>query len=253
MNGLRLTVKAVCLVCISYSAQASAADAGNVSLQSSGVTLGATRVIYSLNGNGVSLSVTNPQDIPVLVKSSVLDETRKKEAPFIITPPLFRLDGGQQNALNITRTGGDYPADRESINWICVQGIPPEPDSVWGGDEKQGSDKKKVSMSVQLIIGSCIRMFVRPESLSGNPVSVADKVSWKVTGKSLTAANPTPFYMSVSSLTFNGAKLKMARSYIPPFAEEKISLPSGAAAKGTLKWEVIGDYGEKMEKTVQIN
>ncbi|EKM3981588.1 fimbria/pilus periplasmic chaperone [Salmonella enterica] len=253
MNGLRLTVRAVCLACISYSALASAADAGNVGVRSSGVTLGAARVIYPLNGNGVSLSVTNPQDIPVLVKSSVLDETMKKEAPFIITPPLFRLDGGQRNSLNITRTGGDYPADRESINWICVQGIPPEPDSVWGGDEKQGSDKKKVSTSVQLIIGSCIRMFVRPESLSGNPVSVADKVSWKVTGKTLTAVNPTPFYMSVSSLTFNGAKLKMARSYIPPFAEEKIALPSGAAAKGTLKWEVIGDYGEKREKTVQIN
>lgn len=253
MNGLRLTVRAVCLTCISYSALTSAADAGNAGVQSSGVTLGATRVIYPLNGNGVSLSVTNPQDIPVLVKSSVLDETMKKEAPFIITPPLFRLDGGQRNSLNITRTGGDYPADRESLNLICVQGIPPEPDSVWGGDEKQGSDKKKVSTSVQLIIGSCIRMFVRPESLSGNPVSVADKVSWKVTGKTLTAVNPTPFYMSVSSLTFNGAKLKKARSYIPPFAEEKIALPSGAAAKGTLKWEVIGDYGEKREKTVQIN
>ncbi|EEE7362580.1 fimbria/pilus periplasmic chaperone [Salmonella enterica subsp. enterica serovar Berta] len=253
MNGLRLTVKAVCLACISYSALASAADAGNAGVRSSGVALGATRVIYPLNGNGVSLSVTNPQDIPVLVKSSVLDETMKKEAPFIITPPLFRLDGGQRNSLNITRTGGDYPADRESLNLICVQGIPPEPDSVWGGDEKQGSDKKKVSTSVQLIIGSCIRMFVRPESLTGNPVGVADKVSWKVTGKTLTAANPTPFYMNVSSLTFNGAKLKMARSYIPPFAEEKIALLSGAAAKGLLKWEVIGDYGEKREKTVQIN
>ncbi|EJO3886599.1 fimbria/pilus periplasmic chaperone [Salmonella enterica] len=253
MGKLRSAVKIACLACLSCPALASAADAGNVSSQSSGVTLGATRVIYPLNGKGVSLSVTNPQNFPVLVKSSVLDEGQKKEAPFIITPPLFRLDGGQQNALNITRTGGDYPADRESINWICVQGIPPEPDSAWAGDEKQGADKKKVSMSVQMIISSCIKMFVRPESLSGNPVSVADKVSWKVTGKTLTAANPTPFYMNVSSLTFNGAKLNMARSYIPPFAEEKIALPSGAAAKGALKWEVIGDYGEKKEKTVQIN
>ncbi|EAB8479932.1 molecular chaperone [Salmonella enterica subsp. enterica] len=250
MNGLSLTVRVACLACLSCPALATAA--GNVSPQSSGVTLGATRVIYPLNGKGVSLSVTNPRDFPVLVKSSVLDEGQKKEAPFIVTPPLFRLDGGQQNALNITRTGGDYPADRESINWVCVQGIPPEPDSAWAGDEKQGSDKK-VSMSVQVIISSCIKLFVRPESVSGNPVRVADKVSWKVSGKILTAANSTPFYMNVSSLTFNGAKLNIARSYIPPFAEEKIPLPAGAATKGTLKWEVIGDYGEKKEKTVQIN
>lgn len=245
-------MRVCCLACISYSALATAADAGNVSPQSSGVTLGATRVIYPLSGKGVSLSVTNPQDFPVLVKSSVLDEGQKKEAPFIITPPLFRLDGGQLNALNITRTGGDYPADRESVNWVCVQGIPPEPDSAWAGDEKQGSDKK-VSMSVQVIISSCIKLFVRPESINGNPVNMADRVSWKISGKTITAANPTPFYMNVSSLTFNGAQLNMARSYIPPFAEEKIPLPSGAAGRGTLKWVVIGDYGEKKEKTVQVN
>ncbi|EEP9145128.1 molecular chaperone [Salmonella enterica] len=250
MGYSRFMMKGICLVCVSHSALATG---GDVSSQSSGVTLGATRVIYPLNGKSASLSVTNPQDFPVLVKSVVLDEGQKKEAPFIITPPLFRLDAGQQNSLNITRTGGDYPADRESVNWICVQGIPPEPDSAWAGDNKTGSDKKKVSMSVQIIIDSCIKMFVRPESVSGNPVNVADKVSWKISGKTLTAANPTPFYMNVSSLTFNGAKLNMTRGYIPPFAEEKVSLPSGAAVKGTLKWEVIGDYGEKREKTVQIN
>ncbi|EMX9647887.1 molecular chaperone [Salmonella enterica] len=251
MNELRTTVKAVCLACVSFSALATAAD--NATPQSGGVELDATRVIYPLNSKGVSLGVRSKHNFPVLVKSSVVGEGQKKEAPFIITPPLFRLDGGERNALSITRTGGNYPTDRESLNWICVQGIPPEPDSAWAGDEKQGSDKKKVSTSVQMIISSCIKLFVRPESLSGNPAGVADKVSWKVTGKTLTAANPTPFYMNVSSLVFNGTKLNMARTYIPPFAEEKISLPSGAAAKGTLKWEVIGDYGEKKEKTVQIN
>ncbi|EBH0783487.1 molecular chaperone [Salmonella enterica] len=251
VDNLRLMIKVACLACVSFSALATAAD--NATPQSGGVELDATRVIYPLNGKGVSLGVRSKHNFPVLVKSSVVDEGQKKEAPFIITPPLFRLDGGQRNALSITRTGGNYPADRESLNWICVQGIPPEPDSAWAGDEKNGSGKKQVSMNIQMIISSCIKLLVRPENLSGNPVDVADKVSWKVTGKTLTAANPTPFYMNVSSLTFNGAKLNMARTYIPPFAEEKIALPSGAAAKGTLKWEVIGDYGEKMEKTVQIN
>lgn len=251
VDKLRLITKIVWLTLISHSVLATE---GNVSSLSPGVTLGATRVIYPLNGKGVSLSVTNPHDFPVLVMSSVQDEAQKKEASFVITPPLFRLDGGQRNALNITRTGGDYPADRESINWICVQGIPPEPDSAWAGDEKQGtSGKSRVSMNVQVIVSSCIKLFVRPESVSGNPVGMADKVSWKVSGKSITATNPTAFYMNISSVSFNGAKLNMSRSYIPPFSEEKIMLPSGAATGGTLKWEVIGDYGEKKERTLQIN
>ncbi|EAB8479666.1 molecular chaperone [Salmonella enterica subsp. enterica] len=248
MNKLYLIIRVCCLGCISYSALA-ATDVV-VGSRTAGVTLGASRVIYPLNGRSVLLSVTNPQDFPVLVKSSVLDEMQKKEALFIVTPPLFRLDGRQQNSLNITRTGGEYPSDRESINWICVQGIPPSSDSEWASDD---SDKKRVSMSIQMITGSCIKLFVRPESVNGNPVNMADRVSWKISGKTITAANPTPFYMNVSNLTFNGAQLNMARSYIPPFAEEKIPLPSGATDRGTLKWVVIGDYGEKKEKTVQVN
>ncbi|EIG9524946.1 molecular chaperone [Salmonella enterica] len=248
MNELRFIIGCCCLGCFSYPTLAATGVA--VGNQTAGVTLGGSRVIYPLSSRGEFLSVKNPQNFPILVKSSVLDEAQKKDAPFIITPPLFRLDGGQRNALSITRTGGDYPADRESVNWICVQGIPPSSDSEWASNN---SDKNKVSMSIQMITGSCIKLFVRPEKLSGNPVDVADKVSWKMTGKTITADNPTPFYMNVSSLTFNGAQLNMARSYIPPFTEEKIPLPSGAAGRGTLKWEVIGDYGEKKEKTVQVN
>lgn len=251
MNTLRLIINLICL--FGAAGSAVAADGGNAGTQSSGVTLGGTRVIYPLNGKGISLTVTNPQDFPVLVKSSVLNESQNEAAPFFISPPLFRLDGGQQNALNITRTGGDYPSDRESVNWLCVQGIPPEHDSDWADDEKSGADKKHVSVNVQMIISSCIKLFVRPESISGNPVKAADKVVWTVSGKTLTAENPTQFYMNVSSLTFNGTKLRMTRSYIPPFAKEPISLPSGISAEGTLTWEVIGDYGEKEEKTVQIN
>ncbi|EAN5736088.1 molecular chaperone [Salmonella enterica] len=247
MDNLRLMIRIACLICFSYSALALAA--GNFSTQSSGVDLDATRVIYPLNRKSVSLSVKNSHDFPVLVKSSVWDETLKKEVPFIITPPLFRLDGGQRNALIITRIGGDFPSDRESMNWICVQGIPPESDSAWAG----GTGKRPVSMSIRVIVSSCIKLFVRPDSVNGNPVDMADKVSWKVSGKTITAVNPTPFYMNVSSLTFNGVKLNIARSYIPPLAEEKISLPSGTATRGTLKWEVIGDYGETKEKMVRIN
>ncbi|TQS58375.1 molecular chaperone, partial [Salmonella enterica subsp. enterica serovar Typhimurium] len=92
---------------------------------SDGVGTGATRVVYPSGSKHVTLSVNNTADHPFLVESVVLDESMQQEAPFIITPPLFRLDGGQRNTLRIMRTGGHFPADRESINWICVKPIPP--------------------------------------------------------------------------------------------------------------------------------
>ncbi|EBZ6268793.1 molecular chaperone [Salmonella enterica subsp. enterica serovar Oranienburg] len=218
----------------------------------SGVSLGATRVIYPTNSRGVTLSVKNSADNPFLIKSVVLDESTKKAAPFIVTPPLFRLDGGQRNAIKITRTGGDYPADRESLNWLCVQSIPPEPDAVWDEGKKEGGGAK-ASVSVQLSLNSCIKLLVRPDAVHGNPVDVADKVSWTIKGKDITASNPTPFYMNVSKTTVNGKKLNMERSYIPPFSEEKYSLPESVMEKAMVQWVVVGDYGEKKEKTVIVN
>ncbi|MCZ5740328.1 fimbria/pilus periplasmic chaperone [Escherichia coli] len=70
--------------------------------------LGATRVIYNPSGNGSTLSVYNNQDYPMLVQSEVLAEDRKGKAPFVVTPPLFRLDGLQSSRLRIVRTGGVF-------------------------------------------------------------------------------------------------------------------------------------------------
>lgn len=219
----------------------------NDKFQVSSVGLGATRVIYPSTGKSVRLSVSNDADHPFLVKSTVLDETQKVAAPFVVTPPLFRLDGGQRNDLTITRTGGNFPDDRESINWLCVQSIPPQADSAWAG-----GDRDKVTASVQVVPSSCIKLFVRPAAVKGKPVDVADKVSWSVSGKTITATNPTPFYMNISQASFNGKPLKMAKSYIPPLSEEKYLLP-GNEVKGTVKWSVIGDYGETQEKTFSVN
>ncbi|MDI8993129.1 fimbria/pilus periplasmic chaperone, partial [Salmonella enterica subsp. enterica serovar Anatum] len=43
-----------------------------------------------------------------------------QHAPFMVTPPLFRLNGGQKNVLRIIRTGGNLPEDRESLYWLDI-------------------------------------------------------------------------------------------------------------------------------------
>ncbi|HFW3088903.1 TPA: molecular chaperone [Salmonella enterica subsp. enterica serovar Reading] len=224
---------------------------GNSNKQINSVGLGATRLIYPSGSKGVMLRVENYSDHPYLVKSVVLDENRHDAAPFIVTPPLFRLDSGQRNILTITRTGGDFPDDRESVKWMCVQSISPETDSAWAGGSKNGSGNDKVAASVRLLPGSCIKLLVRPEVIKGNPVDVADKVSWHVSGKTITATNPTPFYMNISQASFNGRRIKTDKGYIPPFSEENYPLP-GKEMKGTIKWSVIGDYGETREKTFSV-
>ena len=202
--------------------------------------LGATRVVYNPASSGETLTVINDQDYPMLVQSEVLSEDQKSPAPFVVTPPLFRLDGQQSSRLRIVRAGGEFPSDRESLQWICVKGIPPKEDDRWA-EGKDGEKKAdKVSLNVQLSVSSCIKLFVRPPAVKGRPDDVAGKVEWQRAGNRLKGVNPTPFYINLSTLTVGGKEVK-EREYIAPFSSREYPLPAGASGK--VQWKVITDYG----------
>lgn len=209
--------------------------------QSFGLKLGATRVIYSPESVGQVLSVTNPQDYPILVQSRVYAEDMKSKAPFVVTPPLFRLDGMQRSELRIVRTGGDFAKDRESLQWLCVKGLPPRAEDLWG-KYKDGKPfvNKIASLNIQLSIDNCIKLLVRPESIKGHPENMASSVSWSRQGAQLKAVNNTPFYMNLSSLKV-GKVVISALHYVPPFSSYNFPLPKGVSGK--VYWSIVTDYG----------
>ncbi|EBW8988557.1 molecular chaperone, partial [Salmonella enterica subsp. enterica serovar Enteritidis] len=84
---------------------------------SAGVVMGGTRIVYPQNSKEVAFSVSNMESaVPYLIQSWVENdaEGKNRAAPFIVTPPLFRLDPDQTNTLRIQYTGAPLPADRES-------------------------------------------------------------------------------------------------------------------------------------------
>ncbi|MEL3143508.1 fimbria/pilus periplasmic chaperone [Escherichia coli] len=205
--------------------------------------LGATRVIYNLDSSGASLTVMNDLDYPMLVQSEVLAENQKDPAPFVVTPPLFRLDALQSSRLRIVRTGGVFPEDRESLQWLCVKGIPPKHDDRWA--EEKGADKKKAdkaTLQVNLSVSSCVKLFVRPPAVKGPPEDAGGKVEWTKSGNKLKGNNPTPFYINISELSVGGKEVKEHR-YISPYSSYEYEIPSGASGK--VSWTVITDYGGK--------
>ncbi|EDQ9497650.1 fimbria/pilus periplasmic chaperone, partial [Salmonella enterica subsp. enterica serovar Hartford] len=54
----------------------------NLNTKAFSVKLGATRVIYHAGTAGATLSVSNPQNYPILVQSSVKAEDKSSPAPF---------------------------------------------------------------------------------------------------------------------------------------------------------------------------
>ncbi|PIJ78754.1 pilus assembly protein [Erwinia sp. OLTSP20] len=177
----------------------------------------------------------------MLVKSEVFGEDRKSAVPFIVTPPLFRLDGQQQSRVRIVRTGGDFANDRETLQWLCVTGIPPKADDEWAKKEGQPVRPSRPIIDVQVSVSSCIKLFVRPSSIKGSPTDMASLLTWQRQGNKLKVTNPTPFYMSLQSVSVGGKKVS-GLEYIPPRGEREFTFPQGSSGK-TVEWRIITDLG----------
>ncbi|EBA6752633.1 TPA: fimbria/pilus periplasmic chaperone, partial [Salmonella enterica subsp. enterica serovar Birkenhead] len=199
--------------------------------------LGASRVIYNLGGAGQTLTVFNPEKYPILVQSRVFDEERKNKAPFIVTPPLFRLDSYQQTGISIVRTGGVFPEDRETLEWLCVKGIPPK-ESTNDGDS--GSEENKPTLKLKLSIDNCIKLLVRPKGINKFSDEDGSSVLWYKQGDKLRGENKTPFYINFAELKVGSVNIPDIH-YIPPFSSYVYDIPKGVSGK--VSWSVLNDYG----------
>jgi P pilus assembly chaperone PapD len=192
-----------------------------------GVIVGGTRVIYQEGKREASISVTNEDPhTPYLIQSWVTNYSKadKSHAPFIVTPPLFRLDAGQKNILRINFTGAALPKDRESVFWLNVKSIAPT--------------RKEETNELQINIKSQFKIFYRPNGLAGDPADAWKKVNFHVAGNRLIAQNPTPYYVSFFSLSVAGKELQEPGMIGPG---ETKAWPVRTA--GVVKWRAINDLG----------
>lgn len=195
-----------------------------------GINIGATRVIYHGDAKDESVSVSNSDNVPYLIQSwaqSISDTGAIGDAPFMVTPPLFRLNGGQKNVLRIIRTGGELPEDRESLYWLDIKSIP-------RNDPNDRQNKLKLAIKAEF------KLIYRPMSLKKKPEDVTAQLKWSRQGSTLMVNNPTPYYMNFADISIGGKKLKNPR-YAAPFSSTRYALPAGAS--GQIVWSIINDFG----------
>lgn len=199
-----------------------------------GVIVGATRIVYDGSKRETSLSVKNPDNTPYLIQTwadsagPTGKDTGARKPPFIITPPLFRLDAGKENMVRIVRIGGDLPSDRESVFWMNTKSIP----------ASKHSDKNVLQISIK----TRIKLFYRPPGIKAPSANDYNKVSFSRGGAKLEVSNPTPFYLSFSSLKVGSVPLDTAGTMVPPKGSAEYSLP-GSVNVNQVAWQVINDFG----------
>lgn len=200
-----------------------------------GIVMGGTRVIYQEGKREASISVTNADvHSPYLVQSWIENyaENDKSKVPFIVTPPLFRLDPEQENVLRINFIGADLPHDRESVFWLNVKSISPT----------QKGDANKLQVNIK----SKFKIFYRPHGLAGDPEKACQMLTFKIVGNRLVAQNPTPYFVSFFTLSVGGDDIDEP-GMIGPLTRKEWPVNGS----GTVKWRAINDFGGITDYTQQ--
>lgn len=193
------------------------------------VVLGGTRVIYDANSKEASITVRNNDKTPYLIQSWIdhFDSNNQTKLPFVITPPLFRIEPESSNSLRIVYTGKDLPDDKESVFWLNVKSIPPTDPNA----------KNNLTIS----INNRIKLIYRPKSLSSTDAGAAyKKVTFERKGNLLVGKNPTPYYVSFSELKV-GNKSIDEPVMLPPMGEHSWNI-SGIQVNKVM-WKAVTDVG----------
>ncbi|HDR2832517.1 TPA: molecular chaperone [Enterobacter mori] len=200
-----------------------------------GVQIGRTRIIYDAAKKEVALPLqNNDRELPWLIQSWTDTGDGKTHGPFIVTPPLFRLDPQKEQSLRITWNGMSLPGDKESLFYLNVRTVP-----ATAADEE---DKNVL----RLIYKTRLKVFWRPVGLSGTPSESCKNLRFVRHGQQLTAINDGAFYSVFDSLALGAQKVEKA-DMVGPKSSVAVPLPNGA--QGTsVTWRCITDYGNASEK-----
>lgn len=214
-----------------------------IHLAHAGVVLGGTRVIYPANLAEVQVALKNKDNDKRYLVHSWVSNIDDSKAPFIITPPIYKLDENHQTLLHVVYTGSQssVPQDRESLYMANVKSVSAIPEAL------------RDNNTLQFAIKTKLKLFYRPVSLKESEAKTAwQSLQFSRSQNQLIVKNPTPFYVTFGRLTVAGKEIKPAAGQqtpsaltmmVAPFGEQRFPLSS--SAKEDVVWTAINDFGSE--------
>lgn len=213
------------------------------------VVIGSTRVIYEAGQAEVTVKLKNEGDQPALTQTWI-DKGDAKAAPgsiqvpFMVTPPVTRIDQGKGQTLRLMHTGEPMAQDKESVFWLNVLEIPPK-------------DKGNQNL-LQMAFRSRIKLFYRPKDLTGKAEDAPAQVSWRLVKSgnriAIEATNPTPYHVTFIEVNVasNGKRAKFTDGDMLAPGEKKILPLVGDVVQGAnaeVTYRFLNDHGGAVKGT----
>lgn len=211
------------------------------------VVISGTRVIYPENEREVTVKLTNEGQSPVLVQSwldkgNIDTKPDNINVPFILTPPINRINPEKSQTLRVSYSGGSLPSDRESVFWLNVLEIPQTQVGV-------------APNRLQVAFRSRIKFFYRPAGLKSDATEAAKNLSWSIKSGRLSAENRSSFYVSLVSVTIShtGKKTAIDGEMITPFGSQDFTIkPATLSAGDVVTYEYVNDWGAVKSQVITL-
>ncbi len=222
-----------------------------------GVVVNGTRVVYPAARREVTISLQNSGERPSLVQAwldtgDIHSKPGESKVPFVLTPPLFRLDPTKVQSLRLVYTHDPLPTDRESLFWLNVLDIPP-----------RAAVNPDMPNQLDLAFKHRMKVFFRPQGLAGSAADAPARLTWKLLSKDgkligIQASNSGPYHVSLTQLnaTVGGHPLVIKADMVDPFASRSFdlpdppTLPSGAVS---IEYWFVNDYGGNVNGTASAS
>ena len=217
------------------------------------VVVNGTRVVYPADKREVTISLHNTGETPSLVQAWLdagdpHSKPGESKVPFVLTPPLFRLDPTKVQSLRLVYTHDPLPADRESLFWLNVLDVPP-----------RAAANTELPNQLDLAFKHRMKVFFRPASLTSSAADAPARLTWKALwseGKlvAIQASNPTAYHVSLTqvSATVASHSTVAKADMVDPFASRTFELPEPVTAPGGavgVEYWFVNDYGGNVSAT----
>lgn len=233
---------------------------GAVSVQAS-VVINSTRIVYPQNDKEVTVRLESKNQTPVLVQTWLDDGDEHSTPdlagiPFVVTPPIFRMEPGKQQVVRLAFTGETLPSTQESLFWFNLLEVP-----------SQSQDAQQ-SNQLQLAFRSRIKLFFRPQSLPYSVEAAPGKLNWRRVsteqGLALEVHNPTPYHVTFEQIDVLAAGQRHVREPAASGAENMV-LPGGRNrfefprletplnTPVTIEFQALDDFGVKVPHSAKVS
>lgn len=165
-------------------------------------------IVLEENTGETSAIVTNTDNSPALLLTSVESLPEDKEKIIQVSPPAIRVDGGKKQMVRFLLTSKS-PLKTERLRRVIFEGVPP---------------KDKGDNRVRLSVTQNLPVVIRPAGLARNNAPWK-LLKWVYRNNILSVSNPSPYVVRLAQLVQtrpDNTRWNLNRTYILP--SETISL-----------------------------